>query len=1044
MTGTEEEGLTESVNKVEIMEQEDGEVSDVSNCDVANDKGETVDQETSKASRKEDNISAKTDINVSKKTALEKLKNMSFSSRSKLPVRSSSLERREKERRERQTITTPKLQHSPRRDNDEERRQRKRRWEEHSDEQERQQTIVEERPKPLREAVAAAHMTPLPINKPVEPVRTNDQPNTLRQRIEKVISVQESEAINMSDKELRNLIARMCDLSKEQQRLQRGRQTQYDKQQWLICYLYIFKQFDSTLREIYMEVKDDIEKLYIRVPVHLRMDLPLPPQTLHPSGSSSSGALQMNGGTTAFQIDQRFRLSSLFDPPGVVTSANVRLNPGNDPEVSVRSEERCAGARMGFGEVGGVSNDQQRVLGARNGAVYSGGLNEHGVFEDISRIGLGSGNTLLRNNGGSNSTTAVERVSHAGSSAEQTLHSVNGKKPLFPGLNGPTHLDQSSSMIPSTSACDHGPNPLFRRLDFSAGSSRFSGTGPSHELFPKVASDLPPQMGSFSDGPAPLMSFGNTVSPNQVPHSIGRQIYDTPDKSVTSTYAVVQTNALSKLESGENDGGMRAVNQHCFMHSGSQGPTSFIHPNKPPSPVPDFPPNVSLRALSNSVDSDKTLCGAYHESLIHLKSSEIQSSSQVPLPNLSEPPPPFGTAPINGPSILPHKLSSTVLLSTMQSSNIVPPQTVPVPTGATPVYPSEHAVGTIQPLSSASTSSALNALPGSSKASQNLQPQSGNATVVTAQPLMSLHSGSSAVSVPPPDFSVPPPLAPSLTVRTSVGTSSITTNLLGHTEPTNSVDSRTGPSSNSTLQRSLSHMKGRVLTNSTVLSGLPSMNVPPPSFSVPPPRAPNVGPTFPAPPSMAASAMTSGPRPANMISSMVAPPPNLMSGPVGLNCPPPDMSQPPPNIRSALGASNPESVQQMVSAVVGQSTVSSQTPVEVVTELVATAYSRAGGIRLHHDPSLKQRMSMVTENTVVINKMRAPAPAGPPRPLSSVGKLPPPLMLSPGTRGGPASRISSFNKRKGSQVRSSTTRPQQRQKRQISDMVAIIPDEHGN
>ncbi|VIO87944.1 Uncharacterized protein BM_BM182 [Brugia malayi] len=1022
MTGAEEEGLAESVNKVEIMEQEDGEVSDVSNCDVANDEGEIVDQQTSKASRKEDNISAKTDINVSKKTALEKLKNMSFSSRSKLPVRSSSVERREKERRERQTITTPKLQHSPRRDNDEERRQRKRRWEEHSDEQERQQTLVEERPKPLREAVASAHMTSLPVNKLVEPMRIYDQPHTLRQRVEKIISVQESEAINMSDKELRNLIARMCDLSKEQERLQRGRQTQYD-----------------TLREIYMEVKDDIEKLYIRVPVHLRMDLPLPPQTLHSSGSSSSGALQMNGGTTVFQVDQRFRLPNLFDPPGVVTSANVRLNRGNDPEVSVRSEERCAGARMRFGEVGGVSNDQQRVLGVRNGAVYSGGLNEHGVFEDISHIGLGSGSTLLRNNSGSNSTTTVERASHAGSSAEQTLHSVNGKKPLFPGLIGPTHLDQSSSMIPSTSACDHGPKPLFRRLDFSGGSSGFSGTGPSHELFPKVTSDLPPQIGSFSDGPAPLMSFGNTASPNQVSHSIGRQIYNTPDKSVTSTYAVVQTNALSKLESGENDGGMRAVNQHCFMHSGSQGPTSFIHPNKPPSPVPDFPPNVALRTLSNSVDAD---CGTYHENLIHLKSSEIQSSSQVPLPNLSEPPPPFGTAPINGPSILPHKLSSTVLLSTMQSSNIVPPQTVPVPTGATPVYPSEHTVGTIQPLSSASTSSALNTLPGSSKALQNLQPQSGNATVVTAQPLMSLHSGSSAVSVPPPDFSVPPPLAPSLTVRTSVGTSSITTNLLSHTEPISSVDSRTGPSSNSTLQRSLSHMKGGVLTNSTILSSLPSMNVPPPSFSVPPPRAPNVGSAFPAPPSMATGGMTSGRRPANMVSSMVAPPPNLMSGPVGLNCPPPDMSQPPPNIRSALGASNPESVQHMVSAVVGQSTVSSQTPVEVVTELIATAYNRTGGIRLHHDPSLKQRMSMVTENTVVINKMRAPAPAGPPRPLSSVGKLLPPLMLSPGTRGGSASRISSFNKRKGSQIRSSTTRPQQRQKRQISDMVAIIPDEH--
>lgn len=448
--------------------------------------------------------------------------------------------------------------------------------------------------------------------------------------------------------------------------------------------------------------------------------------------------------------------------------------------------------------------------------------------------------------------------------------------------------------------------------------------------------------------------------------------------------------------------------------------------------------------MSNSVDTDNTLCSTtYHESLIHLKSSEIQSSSQVPLPNLSEPPPPFGTAPINGPAILPSKLSNTVLLNTMQSSNIVAPQTIPAPTGSTPVYPSEHAVGTIQPISSTSTSSALNALSGNNNASQNLQPQPGNATVAATQPLMSLHSGSSAVSVPPPDFSVPPPLTPSLTARTNVGTS-ITTNLLSHTEPTSSADSRAGLSSNPTLQRSLSHTKGGVLTNSTVLSGLPSMNVPPPTFSVPPPRAPNVGPAFPTPPPMAAGGITSGPRPSNLVSSIAPPPPNLMSGPVGLNCPPPDMSQPPPNIRGALGANNPENVQQMVNAVVGQSTVSGQTPVEVVTELIANAYSRAGSIRLHHDTSLKQRMSMTMENTVVINKMRAPAPAGPPRPLSSVGKLPPPLMLSPGTRGGPASRISSFNKWKGSQIRSSTTRLQQRQKRQISDMVAIIPDEHGN
>lgn len=53
--------------------------------------------------------------------------------------------------------------------------------------------------------------------------------------------------------------------------------------------VYILIHFHRTLREIYIEVKDDIEKLYIRVPTHLRMDIPLPPQALHPSASSSGG-----------------------------------------------------------------------------------------------------------------------------------------------------------------------------------------------------------------------------------------------------------------------------------------------------------------------------------------------------------------------------------------------------------------------------------------------------------------------------------------------------------------------------------------------------------------------------------------------------------------------------------------------------------------------------------------------------------------------------------------------------------------------------------
>ncbi|VDO55923.1 unnamed protein product [Onchocerca flexuosa] len=110
MIEAEEESLAESfMDKVESTEQEDGEVSDASNCDMANDEGEIVDQQMSKSNRKDDDISARTDVNVSKKTALEKLKNMSFSSKSKLPVRSSSMERRERERKERQTTWIIKI-----------------------------------------------------------------------------------------------------------------------------------------------------------------------------------------------------------------------------------------------------------------------------------------------------------------------------------------------------------------------------------------------------------------------------------------------------------------------------------------------------------------------------------------------------------------------------------------------------------------------------------------------------------------------------------------------------------------------------------------------------------------------------------------------------------------------------------------------------------------------------------------------------------------------------------------------------------------------
>lgn len=257
----------------------------------------------------------------------------------------------------------------------------------------------------------------------------------------------------------------------------------------------------------------------------------------------------MNGGTTPFQLEQRFRLPGLFDPPQVVDNANIRLNPGSDPEVTVKSEERCGGGRMGFNEVGSIPSDSQRILGARNGTVYGRGLNEHAMFENISRIGLRAGNALLRNDSGTNPVKALDCVPHTGANSEQAGLSISSKKPLFPGLNGPAPLDQSITMIPSTSTCDLGPKPLFSRLNFGDGSSRFSGSGPPHELFPKVANDISPQLGRFADGPPSLMSFGNAASSNQACQSIGPQIYDSSDKS-TASFSMVQTNALNKLDSG--------------------------------------------------------------------------------------------------------------------------------------------------------------------------------------------------------------------------------------------------------------------------------------------------------------------------------------------------------------------------------------------------------------------------------------------------------------------------------------------------------------
>ncbi|VDN42984.1 unnamed protein product [Gongylonema pulchrum] len=86
--------------------------------------------------------------------------------------------------------------HSPRRES-EERRVRKRRWEERDDE-DRYQYRGEERPRPLRDAIAPAVAAPLPvINVPVEAPAVRpaaaDQPLTLQQRIDKLINLTESQ-----------------------------------------------------------------------------------------------------------------------------------------------------------------------------------------------------------------------------------------------------------------------------------------------------------------------------------------------------------------------------------------------------------------------------------------------------------------------------------------------------------------------------------------------------------------------------------------------------------------------------------------------------------------------------------------------------------------------------------------------------------------------------------------------------------------------------------------------------------------------------------
>ncbi|VDM46771.1 unnamed protein product [Toxocara canis] len=282
-------------------EQEDGEVSDGSNAALADDDGEIVDDEPMEKNRHR-SIPAPPKVEeepeITKKSAFEKLKNMKFSSRSKVSVGSSSVGRSS----------------SPRRENDEERRLRKRRWEDHSDE-DRQATRNVDRARPLRDTVS-------PVMRPPEPTRPVDQPSTLRQRIERIVCLSEAEVANLSDAELRSLIARMFEIDREQQRLYKGRRAQIE-----------------TLQEMFMQAKDDVERLLKCLPAHMKADIPPLPSSLpifqsEPAPVPAGVPLpaQVNGGICVPPPGST--VPSVFaPPPGVAAPASV-IGASNGPAPS--------------------------------------------------------------------------------------------------------------------------------------------------------------------------------------------------------------------------------------------------------------------------------------------------------------------------------------------------------------------------------------------------------------------------------------------------------------------------------------------------------------------------------------------------------------------------------------------------------------------------------------------------------------------------------------------------------------------------------------
>lgn len=344
-------GVNEAA-KEDAMEQEDGEVSDESVSNALDDDGEIVDDEEHKERSGRRNsqqvVKVEEDSEVAKKSALEKLKNMKFSTKSKFSVGSPSRERRDREKKERLNAASdeeeakrPKYPFyggsalgrgsSPRRENDDDRRTRKRRWEEHNDD-ERHFLRGNERPRPLRET-----LSPAP-NRPAEPPRPVDQPGTLRQRVERLICITEAEVAALSDIDLRSLLVKIFEVDREQKRLYNGRQAQIE-----------------TLREMHKQAKEDVERLINAIPAHLRPDLPPLPAPLNiprtESASLNGIPPQVNGGVCS-QVNQHPSVPNTFaPPPGLAGSLSLMSAPTAAAVVSGSSgpaNSASSASQLGF------------------------------------------------------------------------------------------------------------------------------------------------------------------------------------------------------------------------------------------------------------------------------------------------------------------------------------------------------------------------------------------------------------------------------------------------------------------------------------------------------------------------------------------------------------------------------------------------------------------------------------------------------------------------------------------------------------------------